>query len=72
MEEARKKSQADAAKAPEGIIDTLTTSIGGAFRVAQRGAMAMLQQKATEAAQKTADNTRAMLDIMRRGQGLLA
>lgn len=72
VEEARRKDAAASVSAPEGIIDTLTTSIGGAFRVAQRGAMAMLQQKATDAAQKTADNTRAMLDLMRRGTGAIA
>lgn len=73
VEEARKKAaESSAQQAPEGVIDTLTTSIGGAFRVAQRGAMAMLQQKATEAAEKTAENTRAMLDMMRRGEGVLA
>ena len=72
VEEARKQAQKEAIKAPEGIIDTLTTSIGGAFRVAQRGTMAMLQQKASEAAQKTAENTQAMLEIMRRGTGVIA
>lgn len=72
VEEARKQTQKEAIRAPEGIIDTLTTSIGNTFRIAQRGTMAMLQQKATDAAQKTADNTRAMLDLMRRGTGVIA
>lgn len=72
VEEARKQSIKDAVTQPEGIIDTLTTSIGGAFRVAQRGAMALIQQKTADATQKTAENTQAMLDIMRRGEGVLA
>lgn len=72
VEQARKQAQQEAIRAPEGIIDTLTTSIGNTFRIAQRGTMAMLQQKATDAAQKTADNTRAMLDLMRRGTGVIA
>lgn len=72
VEEARKQAAKDAISAPEGVIDTITTSIGGAFRIAQRGAMSILQQKATDAAEKTAENTRAMLDFMRRGAGVIA
>lgn len=72
VEEARKQAIKDAATQPEGVIDTITTSIGGAFRVAQRGAMALIQQRTADATQKTAENTQAMLDLMRRGEGVLA
>lgn len=70
LEEANKKT-ASTSQLPDSVVDTITTSIGGSFRVAQ-GRLYAIQAEAAEAARRTADNTRAMLDFMRRGTGVIA
>ena len=68
-----KKKDADKAKVDKvDSVESLTTSIGNTFRVATRGAAAVMQQQQTQLQQTISGNVAAIVSLLRSQSGVIA